>query len=622
MKQILKKQCEDWISMHLKNSKDFHWRKHQLETIIDSLENILMNEDDENKRKTTTIISAPTGAGKSLTLMVIAGVLAEYYNLESYILCSDLSLFKQYEDYIKENDFDNIKCIKGQQNYTCPMLPRHASHQHQQDRSVQNGVCRQNNISWERLMNSQVANNIGYHCANSCIYINERKACKGAPVVVTTYQNYFCTVSSGLNGFNNHHVVLCDECHNIPSLIQAKFTVTISTVNMDRLYSLINKLTAINDERFQELVRTLFPNTNDIDRMKEQLYLVIYNIIQCPYTETANIGQATTELINLLDKYFVPFVDLFHNTDPTILQHDNIQNLGTAINQFALYKESLDAFLQIVSATEEAHQYIVKQPIIYEEPNKQGVTLQSAKEDYIISHYLLDTATHFVFASATPGDIDTYIRNMGIDEENNTVRILQVPSTFDFTNSPIHCFTQYKMSYKEKQKSLPSILHMVEELLKSFKGYHGMIQTGNYETMNYIINNISHKYRARLVYYNNSMEKRAVLEDFEQTDNDKVLIGPTLYEGINLPGDNCRFVIITKIPYPNMSDLLVKRKMELFPGWMQSQAMNNIVQGIGRGIRYDGDWCSTFILDGCFKQLYNNSRKQFPSGWKDRMKFY
>ena len=102
--------------------------------------------------------------------------------------------------------------------------------------------------------------------------------------------------------------------------------------------------------------------------------------------------------------------------------------------------------------------------------------------------------------------------------------------------------------------------------------------------------------------------------------DDSVLVGPTLNEGIDLPDDLCRFIIIFKVPYPSLSSRLVRAKQKLFPLWYNSTTSNNIIQGIGRGIRHKNDWCTTYILDACFSYLYAQTKDQYSKQLQNRIK--
>ena len=267
-------------------------------------------------------------------------------------------------------------------------------------------------------------------------------------------------------------------------------------------------------------------------------------------------------------------------------------------------------------------QYIVKQvntTINNDDEPEKIVTYNCAKEDYMCYRYLLSTSKNQVLTSATIGMQSAYEDNIGIKYMNTKTRMDVIPSTFDFTNSPVLVYSKYKMSYNEKERSLPEIKNMIYQIIRAFKGKRGMIQTGSYETAQIIYKDAPYDIKPRLQLYNNSQEKSWMIEMHKATD-DSVIIGPTLVEGVDLPGDLLRFIIIAKVPYPNLQDKLVKAKMNLFPQWYQSETANSIIQGIGRGNRFVEDWCVTYIIDGCFDNLYRQTRTQFPIELQKRIR--
>ena len=69
---------KEWVCSKIDDK--FEFREYQLECIVRVIKNIL----DHNYQN--YIIEAPTGSGKSLINIISAGVLAEYFDLTSYIL--------------------------------------------------------------------------------------------------------------------------------------------------------------------------------------------------------------------------------------------------------------------------------------------------------------------------------------------------------------------------------------------------------------------------------------------------------------------------------------------------------------------------------------------------------
>jgi len=75
-----------------------------------------------------------------------------------------------------------------------------------------------------------------------------------------------------------------------------------------------------------------------------------------------------------------------------------------------------------------------------------------------------------------------------------------------------------------------------------------------------------------------------------------VLASPSVMTGYNFPGDECRFNILTKIPFQPKTKVIRARE-ELDPLYGPAQAMRGMVQAFGRGDRSEEDWCENFLLD-------------------------
>ena len=138
-----------------------------------------------------------------------------------------------------------------------------------------------------------------------------------------------------------------------------------------------------------------------------------------------------------------------------------------------------------------------------------------------------------------------------------------------------------------------------------------MIQTGSYDNAKHLYNLLTAENKKRCFLYNGSKNKQEILNKISHNTN-YVIIGPSLNEGIDMPGDLCDFIIVMKIPYLSMGDKYVNKKMRMFKGWYNSVAATNLIQGIGRGNRFDKDKCDIYILDKCFDRLYKLTKSQFP----------
>lgn len=93
------------------------------------------------------------------------------------------------------------------------------------------------------------------------------------------------------------------------------------------------------------------------------------------------------------------------------------------------------------------------------------------------------------------------------------------------------------------------------------------------------------------------------------------------YDGIDLLNDSCRLVVIDKLP--NVSTMWDKFEMEVLPDSrrLNSELIQKIEQGMGRGIRSNTDYCGVILMNpSLIKTLYsNNSRNYFSEASQVQM---
>ena len=612
-----------WVKKYL--SPNFKFRKYQKEAIVSILSNIL-NDKDKNP---CHMIEAPTGSGKSLINIISAGVLDEFYGLTSYILCSDLYLWEQYSQFLAKNPKIKFGCLKGQTgNYTCML----------NGEDMRNADCKIANVSWRSLINGTAEKLYGYDCCRSCEYVQARKKALKCNVVMMTYQLYHYAINILYEQINAgggdmgsslspRDVIFCDECHNIPGIVQSNFTPTIKKDDnfyylqlynwgiWNNEYEASEGIKSIYDiyptiEDFEKELNTIYWNFIDEKVNKQLLFDVIkkyYNILCSIY----DIGKCAQEYVKRKKQHKD---DLISKEDFRIFKTAN-----WVANQMCFWND-------FVTAVEYCGAEFVCKDII-EHVNKQNelnpekyCELHCTKEDFLCWKFLYEKAKYRVLISATMGGKAAFEENNGLYlSENGEGKMEVIPSTFDFSKSPIFVLNRFKMTLKERKQNLPNIVHIVTQLTKGkFKDERGIIQTGSYDIAKEIYNKVPPDVRSRMLIYRGSREKTLCVKIHQRSKN-TILIGPTLNQGMDLPNEQCRFIIVCKVPFPSLGSSLVKEKIRLFRRWYESTTSNEIIQGIGRGVRNDKDWCVTYILDASFMELYKSTIEQYPEELQDRI---
>lgn len=557
---------------------NFTFRKNQKEVICEIIMSFFNNKDN-------CVLQAPTGSGKSIIALLVADVLQYYYGLTGYILVSDLGLLRQYGRDIN-NHFNDFSILEGQNNYSCD----------ENGMPFSMGFCKLNGCKGYTSIITT------FTCAETCPYICARQNAIDSKIVLMTYQGWFTqrnyvTEVMGNDGgdllyqFKQRDFIICDEAHKITEIFQQQFAPIVKYEDVKRINNIIinimaktNKCVTTTEEIISRYINMLLVTEDN---------KTLHNLLK-EYKHSLN------EIEDILSDLFATFKRIKKlNTDAKILLNDCMW--------FNEYSNKIKEYIKIIDKG--GYDTIVKNKI-----DNNTIVLYCLDEELIMKEHFHRRIGNALYMSATIGEIENYVRNI----HANNVVYLDMPSTFDFSKSPIYYINKYKLSYDKKEQSLPKIMSIIESILTSRKDFKGIIQTGSYEFSKYVYDNISQVNKDRIILYEDTNDKRNKLEEFEDSKN-KVLIGPSLIEGIDLKDDLCRFIIIMKTPYPSLGDRFIAKKFEVDKNWYMWKTTNSILQGVGRGVRNENDWCETYIIDGTFDNILNNYKKLVPNSFMSRM---
>ena len=553
--------------------KDFEFRKGQREIITKICETYL--EDPES----TLVIDAPTGAGKSLIAMWSAHILKELGN-RGYMVTSDLSLQDQYE-----TDFYNYglrwPSIKGVDNYECSVngLP------------FSLGDCKLKGMGYEQAERLP--------CYGSCEYLQNRRRAIDQPIALLNYsfwliqRNYVeakMLQDDRVVPFEQRDFVFFDEAHRIDDIVQSHFSPRIEPGLVDRMMTL-NRFAS--KQGFQEASYT----KNKIQSLVNHMMVGGKNDVFTAMSEFERIlhgfGKVRQVANKMAKKRYgtagVPkdWQTAFGHFDRLKDVHCKVEDYLSLIKEVGIDKMVLDQ-------------------------NEHEAKFMCVEESLMINKYLHEKANFKVFMSATIGDPKAFVKIMGI----KNAKFIRMDNAFNYDKSPVVFVNRHKLSFREREASLPKVVEIMDQIISKHKGQRGIIHCGSYEFMNYIQSKSKHTFR--LMNYENSKQKADVLELFKKKE-DAVLMGPSLLEGLDLKDDTSRFQIFFKVPYPSLGDPLIKAKMQTSNEWYDWKTGISIMQGVGRSVRSKDDWAVTYVLDACFRSLINKPGF-FPPSFMERIK--
>jgi Rad3-related DNA helicase len=168
------------------------------------------------------------------------------------------------------------------------------------------------------------------------------------------------------------------------------------------------------------------------------------------------------------------------------------------------------------------------------------------------------------------------------------------------------------MNRAEIDTTLPKMVEIVRQLLELHKGEKGIIHATSHKVARFI----KERVKDPRILYRDDGDRDAMLREHISRTDASVMISPSMTEGVDLVDDLSRFQVFVKIPFPNLGDAVVSKRMQLDAKWYALETTRTMVQGVGRSIRNMEDKATTYILDGSFEYFYEKNKEMFPQSFR------
>ncbi len=232
---------------------------------------------------------------------------------------------------------------------------------------------------------------------------------------------------------------------------------------------------------------------------------------------------------------------------------------------------------------------------------------------------LWKNAKKVVGMSATILDPKQMDRNVGLSLHERTYQYYRLPSLFPKENRPVFFEPSANMTFKTMTAELPSLARAVDRILVKHFDEKILVHTVSYKIRDFLMNNLNHKGRLMSHSTGDRVER---LEEFKKSREPRVLISPSMERGVDLPEEECRVVIIAKVPYPNLGDPQIKKRVYASRDgdhWYAHKAASTVIQMSGRAVRSENDKATTYILDEQFGRLHDKNKALFPEWFEEAL---
>ena len=540
------------------------FRPHQITAVTEIMEHYASGAD-------VVILNAPTGAGKTIIAEAVRRLLG--VSRGTYVANTN-SLVDQFM-----RDFsDYARMLKGRSNYPTLNFPQLFG---AEDAWGNGGAsCADCNVRFEST--GEVDDNgkdiKGLVCSmcssvNRCPYRVAKTAALGrkkngqnigGAAVAVTNTAYFLAEANGPGSMSGRDFVVVDEADTLEQILMGQLNVTLSKSRLKKL--------SIGQPARKTVEEAWLPWAEE----------------ECLPALTRWVAEAETHC---------------KTSNPPVKRLRDREQAKRLLSQVT----DLVAQLRIGNA-------------VYDGYEAGDVEFKPIRVNHLAPSRLWAHAPKWLLMSATIIDPNEFVTSLGIEEAGLSWEIVNVPSTFPAENRPIYVRPVANMVYKEKEAEWPKLAKGIRDVLERHPDERVLVHTVSYALSTFLARELRTSGRP-VTMYAKASERERVLEQFKRTRGG-VLLASSMDRGVDLPEDECRVVIVTKMPYMSLKDKQVARRMYQPNGqlWYSVQTIRSLVQMTGRHVRSADDIGYTYILDRQFvSNIWRSSKHLLPPWWSEAL---
>ena len=194
----------------------------------------------------------------------------------------------------------------------------------------------------------------------------------------------------------------------------------------------------------------------------------------------------------------------------------------------------------------------------------------------------------------------------------------EYPSPFAVQNRTVSVVGSVRMRHRMSAGELGVWMSRIDHIIGRRPDRKGIIHTTSYERMSWIAQNSEHR---DTMLTHTAFDLRRAINRFRRIPPPAVLVSPSVTTGYDFPDDECRYVIIGKVPFPSVTDKFVAARKQLEPDYPAYMAMQTLVQSAGRAVRSARDWCEIMIVDAQARWFLRKYAHLAPQWFLDAVRY-
>lgn len=571
------------------------------------------------------VIEAGTGTGKTFGYLLPAALFALYEDvkvaivtetkaLQQQLILKDLPVVASILKEVTDSSLKYALCL-GSTNYPCFRRLQHAIDTGTFDKkfadeiAILHKLLKKNHVLtrfdvqvsdalWNTICReSELCSMNKCRYKNMCSYMDARKRWQQANILVMNHYLFFSNIGASKSLVPDCNVVVFDEAHSLERIASSQLGFSINSqalkealehmIQRKKGQSLIEQW--LHHSLQQDVIEVFDNALRQVQVCKSVCNDIIQDMqtlrLRNPLKECLPLLKALEEIIGVLEKVEAEKLD-----EDMRLEYEYRKSI---------IMNTCNDLGMIVFMDDDSYVYWLEK-----EKNAQGTVSicgQPLDAASIIHKEVVEYYDHLAFVSATlsvNNTFDYFKQSIGL----SNAQTLLLPSPFDFANQSVFFIDKHNVDPSE-EAFIHNAAEKIKDIITMVNGRCLVLFTS------YVMLEKIYKMLCDTVPYSifsqHIMSAAAALQEYITCDN-AVLFGThSFWQGVDLPGDLARAVIIMKLPFEAPENPVVQAKIEkiqkeggnAFMSYQLPYAVLLLKQGFGRLIRKSTDKGIIAILD-------------------------
>ena len=204
------------------------------------------------------------------------------------------------------------------------------------------------------------------------------------------------------------------------------------------------------------------------------------------------------------------------------------------------------------------------------------------------------------------------VENLGITDP----QWIEAESPFPASNTPITHINTMRVDHRATDDMMLTWVRRIDDIIRGRQDKKGLVFTVSYARAKLLKENSRYKDQ---IYIHDTKNVREVVDKFKAAPAPAILVSPSVTTGWDFPEQECEYIIVGKVPYPDTRGALIRARMADNKDWAAQLAMETLVQETGRGTRSADDKCQVLVIDDAWRWWWPKYRGFAPKWFQERV---